>query len=392
MWNIANHSSTAVRGEKLVRNALTDQTLKALRPPETGYRIEWDGLLRGFGCRISQAGTRAFVVLIARGRPHTIGRYPTMTLADARREAKKLLAEKTLGRAKPTRSAFEDCRDEYLRECATRLRPGTHKLYTYHLTRDFPFGRQAIADITPRQILKELQRCTPSMREHAARIGRTFFLWAIRNHYLDVSPMARFALPPKGKSRERALTDGEIVALLRACQRTAGPYAAIIEILLRTGQRRAQVAGLKRDWVDAAEKTITFPAESMKGDRPHVIPITDTTLALIKSQPELTEYVFPAMRERVRGKPATCFAGFSKAKKTLDQECGFTNWVLHDTRRTHAVLLQKLHIRFEVIEAILGHVIPGVAGVYQRYDWMPEMRDAEEKLDAYLKGLIEARN
>jgi len=373
-----------------VRNALTDQAIRAMPKPEKGYRIEWDGSLKGFGCCISQGGTRAFVVLIARGRPHTIGRYPAMTLADARREAKKLLAEKTLGREKPTRSAFEDCRDEYLRECATRLRPGTHKLYTYHLTRDFPFGRQAIADITPRQILKELQRCTPSMREHAARIGRTFFLWAIRNHYLDVSPMARFALPPKGKSRERALTDEEIVALLQACQRTTGPYVAIVEILLRTGQRRAQIAGLKWEWVNEIDKTIAFPAERMKGDRPHIIPITDTTLQLIKAQPELTEYAFPAMRERVRGKPATSFAGFSKAKKIMDQECGFTNWVLHDTRRTHAVVLQKLHIRFEVIEAILGHVIPGVAGIYQRYDWLPEMREAEEKVDAYLSDLMRA--
>jgi Arm DNA-binding domain len=73
---------------------LTDQTLKAMTPPPKGYTILWDGSLKGFGCRISQAGTRAFVVLVASGRPKTIGRYPALTLADARREAKRLLAER----------------------------------------------------------------------------------------------------------------------------------------------------------------------------------------------------------------------------------------------------------------------------------------------------------
>ena len=370
-----------------MRNALTDHAIKAMSSPAKGYRIEWDGSLKGLaaGSARRERGRSSSSSPAVDPTP-SADTLPQASPTPVGRQGSSSL--RRLCRTKPTRAAFEDCRDEYLRECATRLRPGTHKLYTYHLTRDFPFGRQAIADITPRQILKELQRCTPSMREHAARIGRTFFLWAIRNHYLDVSPMVRFALPPKGKSRDRALVDEEIEAILRACQRIEGPYPAIVGILLRTGQRRAQIAGLKRAWINETDLTITFPAERMKGDRALIIPITNTTLNLIKSQPELTDYVFPAMRERVRGKPAACFAGFSKAKKTLDKECGLSTWVLHDLRRTHAVILQKLHIRFEVIEAILGHVIPGVAGIYQRYDWLPEMRDAEEKVDAYLTALL----
>ena len=51
------------------------------------------------------------------------------------------------------------------------------------------------------------------------------------------------------------------------------------------------------------------------------------------------------------------------------------------------MILQKCKVRFEVIEAVLGHTVPGVAGVYQRYDWMPEMRESQEALGNYLAAL-----
>lgn len=370
-----------------MRSALTDQVIRAMLPPAKGYSILWDGSLKGFGCRISQAGTRAFVVLVASGRPATIGRYPTLTLADARKEARRLLAERTLGRTKPKRAAFDDCRDEYLADCGRRLRPSTVKLYRYHLERDFPFGRQAIADITPRQIIRQLSAATPSMREHAERIGRTFFEWAIRNHFLDQSPMARVTPTKRMASRSRVLNDEELKSVLTTCADLRTPYSIIVELLLRTGQRRAQIAGLRWEWVNESEKAIRFPASIMKTGREHKIPVTDSVRALIQSQPMQNEYVFPALRERIRGQPATTFAGFSKSKKQFDRECSVLSWTLHDLRRTHAVLLQKCQVRFEVIEAILGHVVPGVAGVYLRYDWMPEMRAAEATLDQYLETL-----
>lgn len=99
---------------------LTDQTIKAMQPPEKGYRILWDGNLKGFGCRISQAGTRAFVVLVASGRPKTIGRYPLLSLAEARREARQLLAHKTLGKVHPARTPFAEAVETFLTDCGTR--------------------------------------------------------------------------------------------------------------------------------------------------------------------------------------------------------------------------------------------------------------------------------
>jgi hypothetical protein len=199
-------------GEKRVRNRkpLTDSTIRALQPPDKGYRIEWDALA-GFGCRISQAGTRAFVVLVASGRPKTIGRYPLMSLADARREARRLLAQKTLGRTHPTHTAFEDARAHYLAHCARRVREGSMRQstltnYTLLLTNYLPFGRKSLTDITPRQITHELNKLTPSMKEHAFRAARTFFKHCVREHLIDRSPFETMAPARLGASRQRVLS------------------------------------------------------------------------------------------------------------------------------------------------------------------------------------------
>ena len=58
----------------------------------------WDGALKHFGVRVSPGGTKSFVVLLGSGRRHAIGRYPTISLAEARMKAKQILAERTLGR------------------------------------------------------------------------------------------------------------------------------------------------------------------------------------------------------------------------------------------------------------------------------------------------------
>ena len=74
---------------------LTDITIRKLQPPEKGQVTVWDSL-PGFGIRVSQGGTKSFIVLLGSGNRHTIGRFPTISLSDARDEAKRLLAERTL--------------------------------------------------------------------------------------------------------------------------------------------------------------------------------------------------------------------------------------------------------------------------------------------------------
>ncbi|MGZ3321857.1 MAG: Arm DNA-binding domain-containing protein, partial [Xanthobacteraceae bacterium] len=71
--------------------------MKAAKPPERGTTTLWDGALKHFGVRISQGGAKSFIILVASGRREVIGRYPTISLADARAEGKRRLAEYALG-------------------------------------------------------------------------------------------------------------------------------------------------------------------------------------------------------------------------------------------------------------------------------------------------------
>jgi hypothetical protein len=65
--------------------------------------------------------------------------------------------------------------------------------------------------------------------------------------------------------------------------------------------------------------------------------------------------------------------------------------VLHNCRRVFATGLQKLGVRLEVIEALLNHVSgtrAGIVGIYQRYDYFPEMQAAILRWDTHLQHLI----
>jgi integrase len=116
--------------------------------------------------------------------------------------------------------------------------------------------------------------------------------------------------------------------------------------------------------------TITLPAEITKNKREHTFP-------------------FPEM-----ARPLFCdltYNGFGKAKARLDAESGVTGWTLHDLRRTFASGLAARGVSIPVIEKLLNHVsgsFSGVVGVYQRYDFMPEMRDAVGRWEAHLNSVV----
>jgi len=173
---------------------LTDQAIRAMTPPEKGYRILWDGKLKGFGCRITARGTRAFVVLVQSGRPLTIGRWPETTLAEARRSARLRIAEKTLGKIHPARTAFEEAVQSYLDDRAPRLRPRSLMAYT-RLLKHFDYGRTAIADVTPRDILAALRPLPPIEKHQSFATARAFFRWCVRQHLIDRSPCENLEAP-----------------------------------------------------------------------------------------------------------------------------------------------------------------------------------------------------
>jgi len=367
---------------------LNDQAIRSAKPGAT----LWDDSLKGFGLRVGKQ-SKTFIVLVASGRRKRIGRYgnfPLLSLAQARDAARKVLAEKTLGTIVPKHTAFEDAKKDYLADCASRLRPLTVKLYKAHLKKHFPFGRRSVGDIGPKDVLKALKGLKPSQKEHAFRIGRTFFTWCIHQHLIDRSPMELLEPPPLGKDRERVLTDDELTKIYKTSLKlTAGGFHRLVWTLIHTGQRQGEMRHCKTAYI--APDRITLPGEITKNGRTHTFPISSETYKTLCTFPTDSEYVFPAARTHVRGKPVEVMSANSNSKTKFDKESGVKGWTLHDLRRTLATNLEQLGVRVEVTEALLNHVSgkkSGVTGIYQRHTYFPEMKKAVALWEKKLAKLV----
>jgi len=118
--------------------------------------------------------------------------------------------------------------------------------------------------------------------------------------------------------------------------------------------------------------------------------LSKTALALIAAQPKHDDcdYVFPSRAK-------TPYSGFGKSKAKLDKTVfvamkkqakkgakvePIPNWTLHDLRRTAKTLMARAGVRPDISERVLGHVIAGVEGTYDRHSYADEKRDALEKL------------
>jgi integrase len=377
---------------------LTDPAIRSAQPPPTGAQTIWDSSLKGFGLRISSGGAKTFIVLIASGRRQAIGRYGPggISLSDARTEAKKILANKTLGRIRPTHVAFDDAKDEFLTERTATLRPRTLDDYKRLLAKHYPYGRSSVGSVTARAILNRLSKLPPSERHHAFAAGRAFFKFCVSQHYIDRSPMEGMEPPPGSPSRKRVLSDDELRAVYKTAIEGTATFHRIIALCILTGQRRGEIAKLRREWRNGEK--ITLPPEVTKNKRVHAFPIGKSAQRVLDTTPRLSDtYYFPAARDRVKGKPATVFNGWAKPKADLDEELAgkgyaVAPWRIHDLRRTVATALAALGVPQVVVEKLLNHVSGGsqsqIAQVYNVYAYFDEMRDAVVKWEAKLTTLL----
>jgi integrase len=166
-------------------------------------------------------------------------------------------------------------------------------------------------------------------------------------------------------------------------------------LLVLTGQRRSEVAGMKWDELDRTAATWTIPAARAKNGKVHIVPLPETALQLLDER--AGGQGWPSVGHVLTTTGRTPVSGISKAKAALDDlvvtgsALPMAPWRLHDIRRTVATGLQRLGVRFEVTEAVLNHVSGskgGVAGIYQRHDWAEEKRAALEAWATHVERLL----
>ena len=355
---------------------LTNLTIRNLKP-DGAQRLFYCDQTPNFGVRISQAGAKTFFVNLGKERHRkSLGRWPHTQLAEARLRAKQLLVSPYSPKPAITvADALTTYRTTYLEpNYKPRSLVAAVRLLTSYLDTVLPLSINAVAPQHIHAILDTLVD-RPSEANHAYAAFKTFFNWCVRRHLIQTSPVTG-SKPHKTPARDRVLSPAELVAVWRACR--GDTFGRIVKMLILSAQRKSEITTL--EWKDYSPTALTF--RDTKPGTTHVLPCTPKMRAIIESQPRRNDYVFPG---QIENKP---FNAFSDTKRELEQRCKVENWTLHDLRRTAASTMASLQIPPIVIEKILNHKIPGVAGIYNRHTYAHEMREALIKYDSHLNRLL----
>lgn len=369
---------------------LTDLLIKKLKAPDTGQKTHFDDALRGFGVRVSQGGSKSFVVMYGKKRQlKTLGRYPDLSLAEARKEAKRIQGEVLslpIGIDTILKLTFDEARDRFLNDSRSRTKPKTFSEYERILRKHFEFEKQ-LADVSRQDVMKAISALSdkPSVEQHTFVAIRTMMNWCVRHGLLTASPV-----PPlrfKTESRTRILTDDELCAVWNRAEEVGYPYGGIVQLLILTGQRRGEIAGLRRSWIDGDE--IIFPKGFTKNKREHRIPMGAMAKQLIEGLPGTTDLLFPS-----RYSDETPFNGWSKSKRDFDETLDVSPYTLHDLRRTYSSNLARIGVPIHVTEKLLNHAsgtVSGVAAVYNRHTYADEMFGAAAQFELFFDEVVSSR-
>ena len=348
---------------------LTDMTIKTLQPPKSGERIYYDDTLAGFGVRVSEGGTKSFILTHGKlRRRETIGRVGILTLKMARTAARERLAAYTLGKTAQTSPTWKYALESFLSECARRLKPRTAQDYGRLLKRHFRFGDLQLEEIISPELQRRVDRLadTPVEQHHAFVVLRTFFNWAHRKYYVENNPMDRMQSAFRYKPRERTLSPSELRKVWHACEDDT--FGRIVKLLILSGQRTGEIRKLDQQMIDGL--IITLPSHLTKNGREHLFPVGPMAAPLLAHIP------FEKL------------PNFARYKDWLDKQSGVTGWTLHDLRRTLRTRWAELGISREVAEKYINHVSgvhSGVNGIYDRYSYLPEMKAAVAKYETWLQ-------
>lgn len=443
---------------------LTDAKIRALAPAATGKRYEvQDALLPGLLVRVTDTGHKTLLLRVripgrvdpksGRVNPvrRALGDYGLINLDEARDKAREWLRliEKGVDpqeeverqrraearqREKDRDNSFKALADAYIRHkrrVGHRRTDATEREVNRHLISRW--GTLPVTEIARRDVVAMVNSIVDSGKLRTAHDvfghARAIFGWAVDQGVYDIehSPCALVRparLIGEKKIRKRVLSDHELFAYWRATSRLDYPLRQFYRVLLLTGQRLNEVAGMRRrelhpdfvrllrqegeiEWskVPRDVRLWTIPAERFKSDATHVVPLTEAVCEELASVPTFSggDHVFTSTAGK---KPIN---GFSQAKAKLDRHMLLTlralarragddpttvelePWVQHDLRRTVRTRLSWLRVPHEVSELVIGHALKGLDRVYNQHQFLDERHEALEEWAARLLSIVAPR-
>jgi integrase len=249
-----------------------------------------------------------------------------------------------------------------------------------------------------------VDRGAPIVANRTLAVIRKMCAWAVERGALAHSPCAGVKPPSRAVARDRVLSTDELRLVLRACAEIGWPFGPVVKLLIATAQRRDGVGSMTWAELDLNARTWLIPAQRMKGDVAHEVPLSDYAVAVLGTVKRIKDcpFVFSTTGE-------TAVDGYSRAKERLNDKIielmrddaertggdpagvqPLPHWTFHDLRRTAASHMARLGIALPVIEKILAHTsgsFGGIVGVYQRYEFVAEKRAAIKAWGEWLTGL-----
>jgi integrase len=345
-------------------------------PPKTTV---WDSEVRGFGVRVTAAGARSYVLQYRTVKGEqgklTIGRYPEMTIDEARRIAREHRVSVDKGghpsqdkKALRTAPTLADYAANYcdVYAVAKPLRPATIKearrvLGRYALPK---FGKKKVADIVSSDV-----RAMVAEARHGSGQGQADKLRAVLSKMfnLAIADEVRVSNPCKGvdrgpdNQRWEYLPPEHVKALLAACDGFPDRHAAdAVRLLLFTGARLREVLNAEWSQFDLEGGFWTKPSSHTKQKKVHRLALETVTLALLREMKTIGHptFLFPG---RCGSKPRQ---DLKRPWKQLLVAAGIGHYRLHDLRRTTASFMLSTQSDLATVGKALGHT---QAQTTQRY-------------------------
>lgn len=405
---------------KITKKAVDGLAAQAKAEGRTLYL--WDADTTGFGMLATAKGSVSYFVeyrLGGRGTKNkrlSIGKHGILTPDEARKLAKEELGKVARGSdvAQEKREAREKLTGLTLLEMIERYLAGHAKPTRYWtekkarlLSDDLKALHNKPATLIKRGEVAAVIDKVQARSHAAARLLfadiRPIFAWALDRAAIEVNPMAGMKGPQPLEPRDRVLSDAEIKAFWHAASELSWPFENVFKVLLLTGQRREEVAGMRWREVDLDAGQWTIAKERCKNGKAHTVdlspeavqmldPLGDAAAPRLVKSAEDEDLIFSTTGR-------TPVSGFSKAKARLDARMQeilgdrFQPWRTHDLRRTAASGMAALGFQPHVIERVLNHVSGvqgGLVGVYQRHEYREERRRAVMAWGAHVMEIVSA--
>jgi integrase len=339
-----------------------------------------------------------------------IGSYPMMSLSEAREIFKRDFAEviqkgssiKIAGDARA--GTVADLFEAYVKNLKdagksswSEAEKGLNKIADV-------LGRKRLArDITPDDVLGVIRPIYEggklAMADHVRSYIRSAYSWGIKSEYdyRNASPR-RFKLvsnPAGGIPTEpkvvgtRWLDEDEFVRLYRWLECPDSPvhppYTRAVRILMLTGQRVEEIAGLHVDQWDVKERIIDW--SKTKNGKPHAIPVPEIAAELVESIiPNECGWFFPSAMDPSKPVSAGTLYSFMWRQRDRGVIPVVTN---RDLRRTWKTLAGKAGVSKEIRDRLQNHTLQDVSSKsYDRWNYMPEKRAGMKIWDNFITSLL----